>query len=1033
MDLVLLRRRLRRPRQSGGLDALRFATVGLVAVLLSAIAMVFFGVAGAYGLYASYVKDLPSADEIGQLSVQQVETTRLYDRTGQVVLYEIIPPEGHRTAIPLEQIPEYLRMGTVAMEDRTFYTNPGGINVRGIGRAVLGVLRGEDEGGGSSITQQLVRNVIMSYEERIQRSYSRKLKEMVLSIELSRRYPGVQGRNTILEWYLNTIPYGRMAVGVEAAAQVYFNKHAQDLTLAEAAMLVPLPNAPALNPIDRPKEAKKRQEMVLDELYLQGYITSEEAYAAKQEEIAITPLDNSMVAPHYVVYARRVLEDMLGVEVVNGGGLQVITAVDLTIQDKVTEIAQQRIEGLREQHNANDAAIVVIDAKTAELIAMVGSIDYTDENTGQVNMALSPLQPGSSLKPIVYATAFTQGLTPATVVMDVHTEFPDPPNEPYVPENYSKRYSGPLTLRRALAGSYNIPAVSVLNQVGAESAVNMAHALGITDLNEPYHGLSLALGGYPVKPLDMAYAFSVFANGGAMLGTPVPEALQTPGLRTLDPATILKVTDSQGKVLYEYEEPERQEVLSPGVAYLITSILSDNVARTPIFGANSPMYVPDRPTAVKTGTTNDFYDGWTVGYTPQYSVAVWVGNTEHVAMRNADGSRVAAPMWREVMDYLHSGLPVEQFVRPADVVNVTVDATSGKLPTEFSPSRIDEVFVAGTEPTETDDIHQGYSICRESGLIATPYCPADLVDIRVFTTYPSSGQDWARDQGIAQPPREHCNIHGPNLGSQPVSITSPRQFDRLTGVIAVTGNARPDGFERFWLQFGEGMNPTAWSLIGGERGDMVDNNVLQTWDTTGLAGLYTLQLNVVAFGGVQTFSVQVMIDGNPPSVTLLSPRAGSTFVPGRDENVNIQVSAVDDTAMDRVEFYVDGVNIGYSTVSPYSKRWNLAAGATPEHTFDLPAPVEEQIGDELHRREVVVEGDRTVFIHTVHKGGQLVSTTRVSRGPDGGIAWEIYGGDGGLISSSNAAAPGVHRIWVVAYDAAGNRVETPPIEIQVGG
>jgi penicillin-binding protein 1C len=1034
MDLVLLRRRMRRPRQSGGLAALRFALVGISAIVLSSLLFVFTGVAGAYSLYASYIQDLPSADEIGQLSVQQFETTRLYDRTGQVVLYEIIPPEGHRTAVSLDQIPEYLQQATVAMEDRTFYTNPGGINVRGIGRAVWGIVRGEDEGGGSSITQQLVRNVIMSYEERIKRSYSRKLKEMVLAIELTRRYPGVEGRNRILEWYLNTIPYGRMAIGVEAAAQVYFSKHVEDLTLAEAAMLVPLPNAPALNPIDRPKEAKDRQELVLDEMYLQGYITAAEAYAAKQEPIAITPLDNTMVAPHYVVYARRVLEDTFGVDAVNGGGLQVITSVDLSVQDEVTRLTQERIGDLREQHNANDAAVVVVDVKTAEVLAILGSVDYSDERSGQVNMALSPRQPGSSIKPIVYATAFAQGLTPATMVMDVRTSFPDPPNPPYVPENYSRRYSGPMTLRRALAGSYNIPAVAVLDQVGIENAVNMAHALGITDLEEAHHGLSLALGGYPVKLLDMVYAFGVFANGGSMLGAPVPAENQTPGMRTLDPVVLLKVSDAKGNVLYEYDEPERRNILSPEVAYLISDVLSDNGARTPVFGPNSPMYVPDRPTAVKTGTTNDFYDGWTVGYTPQYAVGVWVGNTEHIRMRNADGSRVAAPIWRAVMDWLHRDLPVETFQRPPGIVTVTVDSTSGKLPTEFSPAQIQEVFIAGTEPTEVDDVHQGYSICRETGLIATPYCPPDLVETRVYAMYPAEAEDWVRDEGIPQPPREHCALHGPNLASLPVSITSPRQFDRLNGVVAITGNARPEGLERFSLQYGAGMAPSEWTPIGGERGDMVDNDILQLWDTAGLGGLYTLQLNAVAFGSVQTFSVQVMIDGTPPSVTVLSPRPGDRFVPGRDEWISIHVSAVDDTAMDRVEFYMDGIYLGYSTVAPYTKRWNLKTGPTPEHTFDLPAPIEEQIGDEFHRKEVVVEGDRTVYIHTVQRDGQLLKTTRVSRGPDGGIAWEVIGADGQLLSSSaGAGAAGPHTIWVVAYDAAGNRVETPPIEIHIGG
>ena len=425
MDLVLLRRRMRRAgaRQSGGLQALRFAFVGLSGLLFGMVMFVLLGVVSAYGLYDSYIQVLPSAEEIGQLSTQQFETTRLYDRTGQVVLYEIIPPEGHRTAVPLERIPQYLRDATVAMEDRTFYTNPGGINVRGLGRAVWGILSGEDEGGGSSITQQLVRNVIMTFEERVKRSYARKLKEIVLSYELTQRYPGREGRDRILEWYLNTVPYGRMAVGVEAPPVIYFSKSVEDLTLAEAAMLVPLPNSPTLNPIDAPERAKKRQEMVLDEMYLQGYITADEAWQAKQEEITVTPYNATIVAPYFTIPAVEQLTKQFGSEMVHGGGLQVITSVDprSRIGCRRTCASTWRPTAT---HNMQSAATAVLDTKTGEILALVGGVDYEAEGTGEVNMAVSPAQPGSSFKPIVYATGFALGYTPATMLMDIRTSFP---------------------------------------------------------------------------------------------------------------------------------------------------------------------------------------------------------------------------------------------------------------------------------------------------------------------------------------------------------------------------------------------------------------------------------------------------------------------------------------------------------------------------------------------------------------------------------------------------------------------------------
>jgi len=939
INRVTMRRRLRRPRQSGGLAALRFAAIGLVSLLFGFVAVAFLSVGSVYAVYTSYVKELPSAEEIGRRSVEAFETTRLYDRTGQVVLYEIIPPDGgRRTEVPLDQIPEHLRNATIAVEDKTYYTNPGGINVRGLARAVWGLISDEYAGGGSSITQQLVRNVIMTYEERTERSYSRKVKELVLAYELTRQYPGREGRDRILEWYLNNINYGRMAIGVQAAAQTYFNKDVQDLTLAECAMLVPLGNSPALNPIDRPEEAKRRQEIVLDEMYLQGYITAEEAWEAKQQPIIVDPPPFEMVAPHYVVYVRDLLVERFGSETVYGGGLQVITAVDLKTQDQATQFARKHLEEFGPGHNANNAAVVVIDNRTGEIRAMVGSVDFRDASIdGQVNMAVSPRQPGSSFKPFTYATAFAQGLTPATMVMDVRTSFPDDPNPPYVPENYDHRFFGPMTIRQALACSRNIPAVAVLQQVGVANVVETARAMGVTSLTAARYGLSLTLGSAGISPLEMAYAFSVFANGGRMVGAPAEEEYRAPGLRQLDPVAILKVTDPAGNVLYEYERPEEKQVISPEVAFLITDILSDNVARTPAFGADSVLKLGDRPAAVKTGTTNDYHDAWTVGYTPQYTVSVWVGNADHSQMRSAPGSRAAAPIWHNVMKWLHMDLPVESFVRPSGIVSVVVDATSGKLPTEYSPSRMQELFIEGHEPTEEDDVHRPYRICLESGKLATAYCPPESVEVQVFEIYPPEADDWVRQQGIPQPPREHCTIHGPNLSAQPVSITSPYLFQKVRGVVAVMGNARPDGLERYWLEYGQGMHPEAWVRIGEEHSHSVDNNILEHWDTTGLSGLQTLRLNVVAHGALQQFTVSVLVDATPPSVRIVSPYSGKRYSVGDDGYVNIQVDAHDDTAMDRVEFLLNGQSLGFSTVAPYTWKWTLGGGDRGTHTIEAVA------------------------------------------------------------------------------------------------
>ncbi|MEN6479618.1 MAG: transglycosylase domain-containing protein [Anaerolineales bacterium] len=1012
------------------------------------------------GVYNAYAQELPSAEEIRSASTETFETTRLYDRTGQHVLYEFIPADadkGRRTWVSLDQIPEDLRNATIAMEDKTFYTNPGGVNWEGLARAVRGVVTDDYAGGGSSISMQLVRNVIMTYEQRTEQSYLRKIREVVLSIELTRRYPGKEGRDQILEWYLNNIFYGYSAYGVEAAAQTYFGKPASELSLAECAMLVPLGQSPAMNPFDHPQEAKQRQEVVLDQLYLQGYITADEAWEAKQEPFVFAPPENAPTAPHYVWYVRDRLVDEYGTDAVYGGGLQVITSIDLDVQAEAERLANEHIAAIAEQYQANNAAVVVIDNHTSEIVAMVGSLDYYDRNIdGQVNMALAESQPGSSFKPFTYATAFNEGYTAAQMVMDVRTSFTDPSSAvPYLPENYSRNYHGPILLRRALANSYNIPAVAVMNLVGTDAVVKTARAMGIESLTAGSYNLSLALGGSEVRLLDMTYAFSVFANNGTMLGVPKLEEDYREGFRTTDPAVIRQVFDAKGQELYRLTEPKRTSVLRAEVAYLITDILSDNTARSQAFGPNSPMVLTDRPAAVKTGTTNDFIDGWTVGYTPQYTVGVWVGHMEHDSagrsvrgkMPGGDGVRVAAPIWHNVMEYLHRDLPVESFERPAGLVTAVVDATSGKLPTEYSPSTVQELFIEGTVPTERDDIHVPYKISKSTGKLATAYTPADDIEVVVYDIYPPEADDWVRENNIPQPPTEFDDRFGPNSVSADVAITKPSLFGVISGLAPITGNARAAGQEKYWLEYGEGMSPSAWAPLGTEHGERVENGVLETWNTIGLSGLYTIRLNVLDAGQLRQSTVSVLVDNEPPQATLALSTPyrvtvrqqqeptylmqGSDYVyrAGEDEWINITVDAIDNTQMGYVEFYMNGALLGKSTVAPYTFRWDLKnAPAQLSYNFDLAAPVDTVEDDKAIHEEVRPVENGLLYERTETQGSQ-VKRIQVVRGNDGQLTYRIETPTGSVSWSGGQGSS--QTIFAIAYDAAGNMVTTESRQVYV--
>lgn len=1028
-SIYLRRRRTRKHANGAAPIVLRLTFSSLVLAVGLFVATLGIAAASAVAIYNYYAKDLPEPGAIVTQTQQQFKTTRLYDRTGQTLLYEIIDPQGgNRTVVPLERIPPNLRNATIALEDKNFWTNPG-FDWYGIARAAYTTLRREQIQGASTITQQLVKNVLIPPSERYLRdpydiaTYNRKAKELILSAEISRKYDKKQ----ILEWYLNANNYGNLAYGVEAAAETYFGKHVQDLDLAECATLAAIPQYPTLNPIDNPQAAIERRNIVLDQMYLQGYITLEETLAAKSAKMRVTPKRFDIRAPHWVFYVRRLLEEKYGAETVYSGGLKVYTTLDYGIQQIAEQVARDQIAKLTaKKRNVSNASVVVIRPSTGEIVAMVGSVDYFNRDIdGQVNIAISPRQPGSAFKVFNYLTAFAQGYTAATMLMDVRTVFDDAPNPPYVPENYDRKYHGPVRLRTALGSSYNISAVKLLQLVGVQNVVNTAHRMGINTLDREKYGLALTLGGGEVTLLDMTYANSVLANQGVMAGVSVDPKQIKPGYRTLDPVAILKVVDANAKTIYEFKPPDKQQIVTPQLSYLMSDILSDNVARTPAFGTNSVLKL-SRPAAVKTGTTSDWRDNWTIGYTPDYAVGVWVGNADNSEMEHISGVSGAGPIWHDVMEKIHQTLPVRPFVEPPGMVRVEVCATSGLLPTPYCPERVKELFIAGTEPKTFDNIWQVFRIYRPNGKLATVYTPPEQVEEKVFPIYPEEARDWVRENNIPQPPTEYDTTFRSPSQAGDVAIISPASYSTVRGLVTIVGNARIDNLDTYRLAFGKGLDPTQWTQIGGDHREHVDGGTLEQWDVSALDGLYTLQLTVVEKGGrPRQAAIQVIVDNKPPTIKIIHPANGAIYSPEKEEWVSIGVDAVDNASMGRVEFYLDGMYLGASTVAPFNKKWTIKMSDTLTPTLAAAAAATPTKPLTITRGYVNAEGVSVVE--------QLVGQVARVTTPNPAVTAVFTTGmiivSNTIPISNTTGFVESHILKAIAVDAAGNRTESAPVTI----
>ncbi|HNX10570.1 MAG TPA: PBP1A family penicillin-binding protein [bacterium] len=634
-------------------------------------------------IFAIYVfiitRQLPDPNHLIEREIAQ--STKIYDRTGENLLYEV-SGDQKRTLVPLNEIPEYVKQATIAIEDKNFYKH-GGISIWAMARTAITNVLFNRSAGGSTLTQQFIKNAVLSPEKTI----TRKIKEMVMAQRLEKKF----SKDEILQMYLNEIPYGSNAYGVEAASQKYFGKHVKDINLAEAAILAAITQAPSrYSPYGPNKDILiKRQQYVLDLMEEQGYISSAQKEEAKNYQLKFVTPDSGFFAPHFVLYVKALLAEKYGEKMVEQGGLKIYTTLDFEKQKIAEEVIKEKTANYPEKYNANNAALVSIDPKTGQILAMVGSRDYfNDDIDGQVNVVTSLRQPGSSIKPLVYATLFNKGYTPNTILYDVVTNF-SAGGTPYEPRNYDLREHGPVSIRQALAGSLNVPAVKALYLAGMKNVSDLSKELGYTSLGDPdRYGLSLVLGGGEVELLEHANAFGAFARDG--------EIHQV--------ASILKVEDKDGKVLEEYKD-ESKNALPSKTAQMINSILSDNNARSFIFGAQNYLTLSDRPVAAKTGTTNDYKDAWTVGYTPSLVTGVWVGNNNSKEMkRGADGSVIAAPIWHDYMAKALSGTPAESFNDPGDLITgkAVIDGRLG--------------------------VNKTIRINKETGLLADETTPPELIE-----------------------------------------------------------------------------------------------------------------------------------------------------------------------------------------------------------------------------------------------------------------------------------------------------------------
>ena len=802
-EIVHRRRERRADSRRNAEGHVRAAWFGFGYIFSVILALAIFAFAFAY---ADLTRDLPSVDQLPILLDPQngllLQPTRVTDRSGQHTLFTFAPNDSPREYIPLDQLPDELIDATIAASDANFENHPGY------------VWAGLDNPDAHPTLAQKLAYELLLFDE--PPSLQRALRERLLAAQITARF----GRDQVLEWTLNSVNYGNYAFGIESAAQLYFNKSAKDLSLAESALLAAVAQTPSLNPFDAPGAATQRANEVLLIMKALGMI--EDVPSPPSLHVSTTDR-GSEETNSFLNLALAQLSTRYDRIRIERGGLVIITTLDFELQHNslcLTEIYNARLTNTTVDENDCKAARLLPALPESNLIDPSTSALILDPRDGQILAMVGDTNPhpaGTLLTPFVYLTGFTRGLGPASLVWDI------PRGDLQNPDG---QLHGPVRLRAALVNDYLIPSADVLEQMGAQNAVNTARSFGL-DLKPV---ATFASDSPPQPILNLAAAYATFAASGLRNGRTFGDSIQ--------PSAVLRVETVDGGIWLDWSNPESQSIVSPQLAYLMNNILSDNPARWPGWGNPNVLEV-GRPAAVKPGWTGG-PAAWTIGYTPSRLVAVWTGDP---SMENSLSPRISASLWNALIQIASESLAPDGWTRPLGVTEMDVCDPSGLLPTNDCPAIVREVFLNGFEPAQADTLFRSYAINRETGLLATVFTPPELVEQRVFMVVPQEARVWAASAGIPVAPEAYdaIQLRVPNPN---VNITSPVMFANVNGRVQILGTAAGEGFQFYKIQVGQGLNPSAWIQIGGTNAP-VENSLLAEWDTSGLSGLYAIQLVVV--------------------------------------------------------------------------------------------------------------------------------------------------------------------------------------------
>ncbi len=936
-DLIRARRQRKHDKEKSVSLRLKRAFLALAVIICAAAAASAVLLALVYN---HLTRDLPSlqalSDWLDPRDGLYLQPSKILDRSGEVLLLSFEnPAASRREYLAFDELPARLIHATVAAADPGFWSHPG---FR---------LDSGGSGGAATLAERLVDDYLLWQEPPGTR---RQIRRRMLAAQITQFY----GREQILEWYLNTANYAHFIQGVDAASRVYFGKPAGELSQAEAATLAGVGAAPDLNPFDAPELARDRRDQVLQTMFELGYLDAEEMMRALEAPLQVAE-ERVETRQDELAFLQRVFSDLsrlLPEDRLARGGLRVITTLDAELQAQASCALRIQLGRLGDQDESalpveggscetarllptvalgpgervRDVAgdLVVLDPRSAQILALA-SLDQEGSALAQ----LRDHEPGSLLAPYVYLSAFTRGFSPASLVWDIPATLPAGLT---AAPSFDREYHGPMRMRTALANDYLGPTLALLAQLGPENVWNTTMQLGFPSLEVAAGAPSqmLLLQGGAMDVLEMSHAFGMFSMQGILFGY-AHEGAADQAAAPLEPISILRVEDLNGTVLFETPHPQARPLISTQLAYLLTDVLSDEAARWPSFGHPNALEI-GRPVAVKTGFTADRRNAWTIGLAPDLVVGVWVGKTTEI--EDSSGQvrpEMAGSIWHAVIQFALQDKPHSGWDTPPGISRIDVCDPSGLLPTPECPLIVKEVFMPGSEPTQSDLLYRKIQINRETGLLATIFTPPALIEERVYLVPPPDAVAWAQNAGFDTPPESYDLVSDVQPASPFVRLTSPEMFASVHGPVSIRGTASGSDFLSYRIQVGQGLNPQQWVQIGQESTTPVEAGQLAHWDTSGLSGLYVIRLQVLRTDQrVETNVLQVTVDNQGPQVEILYPAEGQQFRHPQDQNITVQAVANDDLALGQVEIYVDDELLVALTRAPFVTSWKVRPG---EHTL----------------------------------------------------------------------------------------------------